>query len=1137
MLSIMKTIIYFIPAIICLLLSGLLNAQVAIDPIKKAYKIGGSSEIFISYTTSEKTNSRHQVLDVSDKLDGITSIEQPFQTGFLERRKNVSVTGDFNGDGASDIITLNNIINNNYPNEGTIWIRRPVMGDDLKITGKNEITDLNIFEKDYTRIRMIAGNFDGDPQDEFAICYDKKNALVVILVLKLISNKYFERIAYFQENVSYYDKNFDIAAGDIDGDGIDEIVMVRNKALPTRKSDSNPTILMSKYELRYFKYDPNPSSFYELTQWKKDYNLENIIGDYYPDQGSTIPEMRIVCGDLNNDGKDEVAVGWTMYYCYSRSDTCITKVGSTCVAWAYKNKWTNTTFLNLFNPNGDNLNNFYNFKGYVNDYGDAIPNFNFAHIGLTLKCEPLDNTGRDVLMYNTGEDIWIDQMADNGTWLPSANIKPSSGYHLNLQGNEVFTVADLNPDAAKLNFNKEVIILQSNISPKDQLNARYNGKVSMAIASIESISANRNIKFKSTGPALPFSSGDNFEVSGFVAGDFDLNDADVYNVGTPTILRVEDFKQPLVILNSPPVHFDVLGGTVFNLCDNYKNPPLPFSVIYKTTNEGQATTNVKVDKGIGLSSELNIYALAGGSGFDAGVKANFAKDNSFYKSEVSDISLANENTYSNEDFILYSSIDYDYYNYPVTDRKGKKLGDIAVLNPVKFKETKWKSANDWDDPSYVLNHEPGNLLSYKQTENWADTSLLPPDFRLKILANKPITSSSLANVSYKRSNIGINENTSSYSAGFGADLLLKAGLETSITAELAPLGIGASVGTEVKIGVSCKLSANYSTSNLSTHRTELTESFEIVINTGNLVQAYDATARYNISPYIYRSQNGALVLDYKVNIDESNKDWWKGKYGANPDLAFILPWRYATEKGGEGVPISKKQKTNDIQFYPTIVSPGDTVVITARVHNFSLKTFNDPLKVNYYLGDPEQGGIMLTDIYGNTGSSKNSTMIYGATKVDEDREEYLNFIWKVPKTLNCSPRIYAVIDQENEHTEIHENNNVGWNMLNIYNCNKCEYVEIKTHTENIIAEQLFFNAYPNPFSSDCRIRFSLPQPEDVQIDLYDIAGHKISTVAKRQYDSGEHEVSLSGENLSNGIYICRINAGTYSEVIKLAMIK
>ena len=57
----MKTIKYHIPVLTCLLLCGALDAQVAIDPVKNVYKIGGSSEIFISY--SDGTNAKYGVLE------------------------------------------------------------------------------------------------------------------------------------------------------------------------------------------------------------------------------------------------------------------------------------------------------------------------------------------------------------------------------------------------------------------------------------------------------------------------------------------------------------------------------------------------------------------------------------------------------------------------------------------------------------------------------------------------------------------------------------------------------------------------------------------------------------------------------------------------------------------------------------------------------------------------------------------------------------------------------------------------------------------------------------------------------------------------------------------------------------------
>ena len=259
-------------------------------------------------------------------------------------------------------------------------------------------------------------------------------------------------------------------------------------------------------------------------------------------------------------------------------------------------------------------------------------------------------------------------------------------------------------------------------------------------------------------------------------------------------------------------------------------------------------------------------------------------------------------------------------------------------------------------------------------------------------------------------------------------------------------------------------------------------------------------------------------------------------YGQNPDLAFILPWRYAVEKGSENVKPSKTQKTNEIRFYPSVVTPGDTVCIITRVHNYSLLTFENTLKVDYYLGDPINGGIKLTDIYGETGSSKYSTMIYGASEANIDFEEYFTFNWEVPDTLSCSPRIYAVIDPEDEFTEIHENNNTGWNVIRLIDCGHCEYAENYIDVESFDSELFHFETYPNPVSTFSKIRFSLPWQENVRIDLYDLSGQKVYTVTNQQYPAGEQELSFYAGNLCAGIYFYQIKAGGFVRTAKLIIL-
>jgi len=63
--------------------------------------------------------------------------------------------------------------------------------------------------------------------------------------------------------------------------------------------------------------------------------------------------------------------------------------------------------------------------------------------------------------------------------------------------------------------------------------------------------------------------------------------------------------------------------------------------------------------------------------------------------------------------------------------------------------------------------------------------------------------------------------------------------------------------------------------------------FEIDGYLGKLDKQYTNTGKYEVTPYIYRSQCGALVLDYMVNIEPEKMEFWNTNYKIKPDLAFI----------------------------------------------------------------------------------------------------------------------------------------------------------------------------------------------------------------------------------------------------------
>jgi hypothetical protein len=84
--------------------------------------------------------------------------------------------------------------------------------------------------------------------------------------------------------------------------------------------------------------------------------------------------------------------------------------------------------------------------------------------------------------------------------------------------------------------------------------------------------------------------------------------------------------------------------------------------------------------------------------------------------------------------------------------------------------------------------------------------------------------------------------------------------------------------------------------------------------------------------------------------------------------------------------------------------------------------------------------------------------------------------------------------------------------------------------------------YPNPFNPTTSIKYQLPQSSDVRLVIYNVLGQRVRTLLNNQIEAGYHEVVWDGLNdygnqLGSGIYIYRFEAGDYSRVQKMIMMK
>lgn len=95
---------------------------------------------------------------------------------------------------------------------------------------------------------------------------------------------------------------------------------------------------------------------------------------------------------------------------------------------------------------------------------------------------------------------------------------------------------------------------------------------------------------------------------------------------------------------------------------------------------------------------------------------------------------------------------------------------------------------------------------------------------------------------------------------------------------------------------------------------------------------------------------------------------------------------------------------------------------------------------------------------------------------------------------------------------------------------------IGENNSSILSYMLYQN-YPNPFNPSTMIKYDIPQNGAVTLKIYDVNGKEVRTLVNGYRQAGSYEAEFNADGLSSGIYYYRINAGSYTRVMKMSLIK
>jgi parallel beta-helix repeat protein len=115
----------------------------------------------------------------------------------------------------------------------------------------------------------------------------------------------------------------------------------------------------------------------------------------------------------------------------------------------------------------------------------------------------------------------------------------------------------------------------------------------------------------------------------------------------------------------------------------------------------------------------------------------------------------------------------------------------------------------------------------------------------------------------------------------------------------------------------------------------------------------------------------------------------------------------------------------------------------------------------------------------------------------------------------------------------------AWSYCSSPNSSKNYLVSVENNsmTENVPKEYALHQNYPNPFNPVTKISYEIPVKSQVTLKVYDMLGREVAKLYEGEREAGRYEAEFNGMRFSSGVYFYKLEAGGYTAVKKLILVK
>ena len=157
-----------------------------------------------------------------------------------------------------------------------------------------------------------------------------------------------------------------------------------------------------------------------------------------------------------------------------------------------------------------------------------------------------------------------------------------------------------------------------------------------------------------------------------------------------------------------------------------------------------------------------------------------------------------------------------------------------------------------------------------------------------------------------------------------------------------------------------------------------------------------------------------------------------------------------------------------------------------------------------------------------------SVGLFSTTKLDS-----MNTVWVQEGAETIGSVVVDMIDVRQSDGFVV----VGTHGNGVYSAAVTEIPSAVSGPETVPSSFGLGNAYPNPFNSLTRIRFSIPRDGPVRLAVFDSRGAEIAVLVDGRLPAGETEVRWNAARRPSGVYFIRLAAGGLRQTRKVALVR